>query len=434
MSSEPGKGSCFRLVLPESPVLPAGPPPLPVPTVAVSAPRAQASVPASAADTRTGGIFIIEYDPAFAAVLAGIARSRTSRVEVAHTGEQGLELARSMKPDGVLLDVGLPGISGWEVMQQLRATEGLEETPVHFISGDDVGARAQAVGAASYLRKPVSREQVMRILDQLPGRLARRILLVEDNLVHRAQIRNLLKDESAELDECATGEEALARMASQTYDLLIMDIGLPGMDGFEFLEAASARGPLPPVVVHSSRDLTREESLKLREYTDSILVKGNVPPRRLLDEATLFLHSLRKSPAAPAAVAAPEVPAELNGRTMLVVDDDMRNIFALSKALRSRGMKVMMAQDGLKALAQLEASPEIQLVLMDIMMPGMDGYEVMNRIRQQARWARLPIIAVTAKAMPGDREKCLKAGANDYCAKPIDMDQLTAQICQLLVS
>ena len=244
-------------------------------------------------------------------------------------------------------------------------------------------------------------------------------MLVDDDLATRAAVRHLLDGEAAEVVEVTSGEEALARLRADQFDCMILDLGLPGISGIQVLDQASASGvPLPPVVVYSARELSDDENSKLRAYTDSIVIKGVYSPERLQDEVSLFLHSVR--PQAPSLAG----EKDFSGRTVLVVDDDMRNVFALSKVLRARGFNVVMAHDGAKALAQLEQSAAVEIVLMDIMMPGMDGYQTIRAIRAQERFAQLPIVALTAKAMLGDREKCLDAGANDYVSKPVDVDRL----------
>ncbi len=444
LESQQGQGSTFTVSLPAAapgdgalplepaartaPVAIAVPALPPAPSAPLTAPAQD--LPAEAPGTT---LLIVEDDAQFAEVLAGLARGRQYRALVAHDGETGLALARKHRPAGILLDIGLPKMDGWQVMERLQADPLTAGIPVHFISGADAEGRARAAGAAGYLKKPVAREDVERVFDGLPGipTGARRILIIDDNPADRRLVREMLRGESVQIDEVGSAEEAMERTTQESYDLLILDLGLPGMDGFQFLERASARGPLPAVVIHSGRELTREEGLRLREYTETIVLKSAPSPQRLLDEVTLFLHSIRKV-GAPVAAAPRAVAPGLSGKTVLVVDDDMRNIFALSKALRSRGLKVLMAQDGYKAIAQLESNPEIDLVLMDIMMPGMDGYETIRRIREKAEWQALPIIAVTAKAMVGDREKCLEAGANEYCSKPIDVEQLTGQMQALL--
>jgi CheY-like chemotaxis protein len=298
---------------------------------------------------------------------------------------------------------------------------------VHFISATDEHGRGLELGAVGFLTKPVSRDDINTAFERLlhfsAGR-PRHVLVVDDDASSRLAVRKLVAVEGTQVDEAADGEEALARLSQASYDCVILDLGLPGMDGFEFLDKATHAGRVPPVVVYSGRELTKEESLRLRQFTDSIVIKGARSPERLLDEVSLFLHSIRGGAAAPAR----EVDANLTGRIVLVVDDDMRNVFALSKALRSKGLNVVMAQDGQKALRQLEENKSIELVLMDIMMPGMDGYETMREIRKLPQFGKLPIIALTAKAMRGDREKCLEAGANDYLSKPIDVDKLLSMM------
>jgi CheY-like chemotaxis protein len=286
-----------------------------------------------------------------------------------------------------------------------------------------------------FLTKPVSRESISGAFDRLlhfaEGQ-TRRLLVVDDDPDSRAALRTLLRHDDVTIDEVGSAEDALQRMVDTTFDCVVLDLGLPGMSGMEFLEQLSTTGRIPPVVVYSGRELSREESLQLRQYTDSIVIKGVRSAERLLDEVSLFLHSIRdgRKQAHASATTAPEVhdDGELRDRKVLLVDDDMRNLFALSKMLRAWGMHVTMAQDGLKALKTLADHDDIELVLMDVMMPVMDGYDTIREIRAQPQLSRLPIIALTAKAMRGDREKCLEAGANDYLSKPIDIDKLSSMM------
>jgi CheY-like chemotaxis protein len=238
----------------------------------------------------------------------------------------------------------------------------------------------------------------------------------------------------AELFEARNGNTALEMLQSDQFDCLILDLELPDFSGFELLERATRQGiALPPVVVYTNKSLSYEESLALREYTDSIVVKGERSPERLADEVSLFLHSVESSlPSRHQPAPASAHVKELAGKTVLVVDDDMRNAFALSKVLRGKGLSVLLAQDGHKALAQLDESEEIHVVLMDIMMPGIDGYDTIREIRKQPRFGALPIVALTAKAMPGDREKCIRVGANDYFSKPVDIEQLISAMSSLV--
>jgi CheY-like chemotaxis protein len=249
------------------------------------------------------------------------------------------------------------------------------------------------------------------------------LLVVDDDAASRTAVRTMLRREDVAIDEADSAEAAL-RLAGETrYDCIVLDLGLPGMSGMELLDqlAATPAG-VPPVVVYSGRDLSPEENLQLRQYTDAIVVKGARSPERLLDEVSLFLHSIKHAPRHTLEHASPG--SELQGHSVLLVDDDMRNLFALSKVMRGWGLQVTLAQDGEKALKALEGNPATELVLMDIMMPGMDGYEAIRAIRAQPRFANLPVIALTAKAMRGDREKCLEAGASDYLSKPVDLDRL----------
>jgi len=346
---------------------------------------------------------------------------------LAANGESGLELARRYRPLGILLDVMLPGIDGWTVAERLKADPATRAIPVHFLSAADGAEHGHELGAVGFLTKPVSREQINEAVERLlhvARDRTRRLLVVDDDAAERSALRNLLRQEGVEIDEAASAEQALERIAADGYDCIVLDLGLPGLDGVDLLERLAAGGSVPPVVIYSGRDLSREESLRIRQYTDSIVIKGERSPDRLLDEVSLFLHRIRQQPAANAA----EVADGLQGHQLLLVDDDMRNLFALSKVLRGWGLKVSMAQDGPRALRMLDEDAALELVLMDIMMPGMDGYEAIRQIRAQPRHAQLPIIALTAKAMRGDREQCLAAGANDYLSKPVDLDKLNSMI------
>jgi CheY-like chemotaxis protein/signal transduction histidine kinase/CHASE3 domain sensor protein len=379
-------------------------------------------------------ILIVEDDPVFARILADMVRRKGYRALAAADGESGLQLALQYRPTGILLDVMLPGMDGWTVIERLKDNPATRHVPVHFISAVDEANRGRELGAVGFLTKPVSREAIGAAFDRLlhfaEGHV-RHLLIVDDDADSRAAMRTLLRHDDVSIDEVGSAEEALQRMAGSHYDCIVLDLGLPGMSGIELLEQLSASGNIPPVVVYSGRELSREESLKLRQYTDSIVIKGARSPERLMDEVSLFLHSIRDgrraSTAATPAAPAPDI-GELHNRKVLLVDDDMRNLFALSKVLRGWGMQVTLAQDGQKALKVLDDHHDIELVLMDVMMPVMDGYDTIREIRTQPRLTKLPIIALTAKAMRGDREKCLEAGANDYLSKPIDIDKLSSMM------
>ncbi|MGE7138076.1 response regulator [Luteibacter sp. NPDC031894] len=443
LRSEAGEGSTFTLVVPEqTPESGARPVQVSRQQAAAEAtlPLSPGLAPEGIVDDRASlepgdtAILVIEDDPAFARILADMIHRKGHRVLAAADGESGLALARRYRPTGILLDVMLPGMDGWTVMERLKADAVTRAIPVHFISATDDATRGLELGAVGFLTKPVSREAITTAFERLmhfaEGR-TRQLLVVDDDASARAAVRTLLKDDAVAIDEAASGEEALAMTTQKPYDCIVLDLGLPGMSGFDLLERLSQGEHAPPVVVYSGRDLSRDESMRIRQYTDSIVVKGARSPDRLLDEVSLFLHSIRHGNASP--TEAPHaksgaVEGDLHGRRVLLVDDDMRNLFALSKVLRAKGIEVAMAQDGRKALDILDRDEGTELVLMDIMMPVMDGYETMREIRARPAVATVPIIALTAKAMRGDRERCLEAGANDYLSKPIDIDRLLSMI------
>ncbi|AFC86786.1 response regulator [Frateuria aurantia] len=447
LRSEHGRGSTFTLLLPQIaredvPELQQA-----VVTTTSVAPPATAGRPASAAmqvpgllpervdddrDNIYDGdtvILAIEDDPIFSRILIDMIRRNGHRALAALDGEAGLQLAERYRPTGIVLDVMLPGMDGWAVLDRLKHHSATRHIPVHFISAVDDSMRGKEQGAVGFLTKPASKEAVnqafARLLHFASGN-PRNLLIVDDDEDSRVAIRNLLKADHLGIDEVDSAETALARLAERDYDCVVLDLGLPGMSGMELLEQLRLRGELPPIVIYSGRDLSREESLKLRQYTDSIVVKGVRSPDRLLDEVSLFLHSIRHAPPPSSQSSAPVADAQLDGRKVLLVDDDMRNLFALSKVMRGWGMQVTLAQNGQKGLDALAEDDGLELVLMDIMMPIMDGYQTMQAIRAQPAHARLPIIALTAKAMSGDREQCLEAGANDYLSKPIDIDKLAS--------
>ncbi len=439
LHSEAGTGSTFTVLLPEHPPV-ATPTTSPRsasgPTLPSMRQHAPGLLPETIEDDRQRlepgdvSILVIEDDPAFARILADMIHRKGYRVLAAADGETGLALARAHHPTGIVLDVMLPGMDGWTVIERLKADESTRHLPVHFISATEDASRGRELGAVGFLTKPVSREEIVAAFDRLlhfaEGH-TRHLLIVDDDADSRTAVRTMLRRDDVVIEEAGSAEEALRKTTVTAFDCIVLDLGLPGMSGAELLErlAEGSQGA-PPVVIYSGRDLSGEENLQLRQYTDSIVVKGARSPERLLDEVSLFLHSIQHTPRH--AGDKPAASDELKGRSVLLVDDDMRNLFALSKVLRGWGMTVVMAQDGLKALKALEGGDPPELVLMDIMMPGMDGYETIRQIRAQPRLATLPIIALTAKAMRGDREKCLEAGASDYLSKPVDIDKLSSMI------
>ena len=433
--SAEGRGSSFTLVIPVAPgaaLPPASADGEPGGWVAALSPTAIAvPVPDDRETIKAADkvMLVIEDDRPFARIIGGVVRERGFKCLIACDGESGVALAARFRPVGIVLDVGLPDIDGWSVMERLRAQPATRTIPVHVISGSDAGERARALGAVGFLTKPVSEIQIGDAL----GRIVkadggvRRLVLADPDGDARKALAGLIEADDLEIVEARDGAAVAACLRSGPVDCLVLDVDLPG-GGTGLLETIGRDRPegLPPLIMVSARDLNRDETTALRAFTDTIIVKSGRSDERLLNEIRLFLHSVdaklpvgrHQSPATSGGDPA------LTGRTILVVDDDMRNSFALSKVLRGRGLRVLMAQDGRKALTQLDNNPAIELVVMDIMMPGMDGYQTMREIRKEARWAALPIIAVTAKAMMGDRGKCLEAGATDYLAKPIDTDEL----------
>ncbi len=447
--SEEGRGSSFTLVVPVAPPLIDATESLPPVAAPVPPEDAPAVLPPPFVpddrETIRGGdrvMLVVEDDRSFARVVAGIVREKGFKCLVAGDGESAVLLASRFHPLGIVLDVGLPGLDGWGVMERLHAQADTREIPVHVVSGADTDARARQMGAVGALTKPVSAPQIEEALARMVraggGTPPRRLVIADADAGVRAALAGLVGADGVQIAQAASGEAVAACLRSAAADCLVIDIDLPG-GGPALLESLArmrAEG-LPPVIILSDRDLTREEASALRAFTDTIIVKSGRSEERLLNEVRLFLHAvsatlpLGQRPPPPPMVASAALKA-LAGRTVLVVDDDMRNSFALSKVLRARGLRVLLAQDGRKALVQLDNNPAIELVVMDIMMPGMDGCQTMREIRKEARWAALPIIAVTAKAMRGDRDKCLEAGANDYLSKPIDTDELFEMMNRLI--
>ena len=381
-------------------------------------------------------LLIVEDDPHYARVAMELARDKGFKVLVAMRGAEALELAKQFQPTAISLDVFLPDMLGWTVLSQLKQNSLTRHIPVQIITLDEDRQHALARGAFAFLNKPTSKEGVeaalARIMEYTKPRL-KRLLVVEDNEAEQTSIKELLGHDDIEIVSARTGADALARLRKERCDCVVLDLRLPDMSGFDVL--AELRGDTAfsdlPVVVFTGRELSAEEDAQLHTMARSIVVKGVELPERLLDETALFLHRV-----------VTELPVEkqrmlerlnssdedLVGRTVLLVDDDARNIFALSSALERRGMKVLTATTGREAIELMDATPHIALVLMDIMMPEMDGYQTIQVIRSKPTFRRLPIIALTAKAMKGDREKCLEAGASDYLAKPVNTEQLLSSL------
>jgi len=381
-------------------------------------------------------LLIVEDDPHYARILVDLARDNGFKVIAANRGSDALELAKQYQPIAVSLDVFLPDMLGWTVLNQLKQDPLTRHIPVQIVTLDEDRQHALARGAFSFVNKPTTAEGVSaafaRIKDYaLAGR--RRLLVVEDNAAERMSITELLAHDDIDIIASDTGEKALATLREQQCDCVVLDLRLPDMSGFEVLEKIRADASIAdvPVIVFTGRELSAEEDAQLHTMARSIVVKGVESPERLLDETALFLHRVitdlppDKQRMLERLTSSDE---DLINRTVLLVDDDARNIFALSSVLERRGMHVLTATTGKEAVEIVDNTPGIGIVLMDIMMPQMDGYQTIAAIRDKPELRRLPIIALTAKAMKGDREKCLEAGASDYLAKPVNTEQLLSAL------
>jgi len=447
LRSVPGKGSTFTLyvplkyvgpslavrVAPDAPALVEKSSEFALPAERAAEPIADDRLDIAPGDSI---LLIVEDDPHYARVIMDLARDHGFKVLIAMRGVDALDLAKQFQPTAVSLDVFLPDMLGWTVLNQLKQNPLTRHIPVQIITLDEDRQHALARGAFSFVTKPTTTEGVEAAIARIkeyarPRR--KRLLVVEDNPAEQMSIHELLGYDDIEIDTAGTGNDALTRLRDRQYDCVVLDLRLPDMSGFEVLEEIRRDDALTdvPVIVFTGRELSAEEDARLHTMARSIVVKGVESPERLLDETALFLHRI-----------VTDLPAEkqrmlerlnssdddLVGRTVLLVDDDARNIFALSSVLERRGMHVLTATTGKEAVAIVENTPELAIVLMDIMMPEMDGYQTMGVIREQPEYRRLPIIALTAKAMKGDREKCLEAGASDYLAKPVNTEQLLSAL------
>ena len=450
LRSSPGAGSVFTLYLPQRYAAPAG---IAAAEKEISRVRMRVEspvkrlpdlqilaepIPDDRDEIASGDcvLLIVEDDAHYARILIGQAKECGFKVIVAQRGAEALALANEYNPNAISLDVFLPDMLGWSVLSQLKQSPATRHIPVQLVTLDEDRQHGLAQGAFQFVSKPATLESLREALDrikQFSVPRPKRLLVVEDNAAERMGINELLSHDDIEIATASSGEACLSYLRKNPVDCIVLDLKLPDMSGFEVLETlvADARLAEVPVVVFTGRELSADEESKLTSMARSIVVKGVESPERLLDETALFLHRV-----------VTELPAEkqsmlerlhrsddaLAGTSVLLVDDDARNIFALSSVLERRGMNVLTATTGREAIACLNENPDTSLVLMDIMMPEMDGYQTMQAIRAESRWRRLPIIALTAKAMKGDREKCLEAGASDYLAKPVNTEQLLAAL------
>ena len=446
LRSTPGMGSTFTLFLPQNYSGPATTVAEAVPSVRNRSFEVQLRAPERAVETIADDrdnlepgesvLLIVEDDPHYARILLDLAHDNGFKGLIAQRGAEALALATEFNPNAVSLDVFLPDMLGWSVLSQLKQNPLTRHIPVQMVTLDEDRRHGLAQGAFAFVTKPTTvdglREALSRIKEfTVPRR--KQLLVVEDNPAEQLGIRELLSHNDIDISTASKGGEALEFLRNNTCDCVVLDLKLPDMSGFDVLESLSKDDALcdVPVVVFTGRELSAEEDARLHTMARSVVVKGVELPERLLDETALFLHRIVGD-------LPPEKQRMLErlhdsdddiiGRTVLLVDDDARNIFALSSVLERRGMNVLTATTGREAIESLAKAPEVSIVLMDIMMPEMDGYQTMQAIREQAKWRRLPIIALTAKAMKGDREKCLQAGASDYLAKPVNTEQLLAAL------
>jgi len=458
LESKVGEGSCFTLIIPviyDAAMVPArqlapvaaAALPSPAPAPKPRAARPATAVPSVTADDRaalTEGkqlLLVIEDDATFAGIVCDLSREMGFQCIVASTAQDAIALAGEYRPHAIVLDIGLPDQSGLTVLDQLKHRDETRHIPIHVISGADQGPTALALGAVGFLGKPARRDELAEVLATLQAKLAsrmRRVLIVEDDAVQREAVGQLLKSQDVETVGVGTAADCLERLRNETFDCVVLDLSLPDASGFAVLEELSADDAhaFPPVIVYTGRELTADEEQRLRRYSSSIIIKGAKSPERLLDEVSLFLHQV-------VADLPPEQrkmiekarhrDAALEGRRILIVEDDVRNVYSLTSVLEPRGVVTQIARNGQEAITALETAGEdpekaIDLVLMDVMMPVMDGLTAARTIRSEAKWAKLPIIMLTAKAMPDDQQNCLDAGANDYMAKPIDVDKLLSLV------
>ncbi|HBE52170.1 MAG TPA: hybrid sensor histidine kinase/response regulator, partial [Cyanobacteria bacterium UBA11369] len=377
-------------------------------------------------------LLIVEDDLNFARILLDMARQQGFKGLVASRGDRGLAMARELKPTAIMLDINLPVMDGWTILDRLKRDPATRHIPIHMMSVEEGQQRSLQLGAIAYLQKPVTHETLTQALGDIKGfidRPVKSLLIVEDDEIQRRSIVELIGNTDVASTAVGTGSEALAALKENRFDCLVLDLGLPDMSGIALIEQIKQDPNLRylPIIVYTGKELSPQEETELRRISDSIIVKDVRSPERLLDETALFLHRVQANLPAPKRQILEQLQQNdpiLAGKKVLIVDDDLRNIFALTSLLESQRMLVSFAENGRDGITALQNDPDINLVLMDVMMPEMDGYEAMRNIRQIEQFRSLPIIALTAKAMKGDREKCIEAGASDYITKPVDTEQL----------
>ena len=377
-------------------------------------------------------VLIIEDDLKFASILLKQANKKGFKCLSAATGEDGLALTLKYKPQAVILDLDLPGINGQTVLAELKANPSVRHIPVHIISVNEPSLDPIKEGAIEYLMKPLYKkdlEEAFNRIELFVNRKMKNLLIIEDDENSRKVIRKLIGNGDVKCFEAGNGKDALHVYQQHHIDCIVLDIGLPDMSGFDLIyKLENPEGQaIPPIIIYTGKELTREENNELQKYAETIIIKGVKSEERLLDETALFLHrTIRNLPESKQLIINNlyDKEAIFHNKKILLVDDDMRNVFALSKILKERGMEIIKAENGKTALLMLDTHPDIDLVMMDIMMPEMDGYEAMKQIRGKQKFKKLPVIALTAKAMRDDKQKCIDAGASDYITKPVDVERL----------
>lgn len=449
LESSSDQGSCFSLTIPKE--LPAQPhqsqpassesPSTPEPTLSNASfvekePELREPDPATLAALKDlqptdKSILIVEDDDVFRASVADASKAYGFKPIETHDGETALALLQRHTPSAILLDIKLPGLSGLGLLEMIKQMPHLRHVPIHMISALEYQQNALRMGAMGYLGKPVTIDKIRSALsriENLVSRKVRRLLIIEDDDRQRDAIKKLVFGQDIEIETANTGKESLEKIKSMGFDCIILDLSLPDISGFDLLDHLNSMDvSLPPIVIYTGKELSRKEEEYLRRYSESIIIKGAKSPERLLDEVNLFLHRVETLLPAEKQKMLTDLRSQdqaLEGKRVLVVDDDLRNVFALTSVLEGRGLQVKIARDGFEALEALEKDSSFDVVLMDIMMPRMDGYETMRRIRQNQKFKELPIVALTAKAMKEDHEKCIAAGANDYLQKPINISNL----------
>ncbi|HEY9699499.1 MAG TPA: HAMP domain-containing protein [Trichocoleus sp.] len=377
-------------------------------------------------------LLIIEDDVNFARILLDLVRQQDFKGLVAQRGDVGLAMAREFQPTAIILDIRLPVMDGWMVLDRLKHDASTRHIPVHMMSVEEGLQRSLQQGAIAYLQKPISSDALLNALSALKEfieRPVKNLLVVEDDDIQRLSIVELIGNGDVASTAVASGTAALETLKAKRFDCVVLDLGLPDMNGFELIERIKRQPEYRylPIIVYTAQELTPQEETELRRISDTIIIKDVRSPERLLDETALFLHRVQANLPDSKRLMLEQLQQNdpvLAGKKVLIVDDDVRNIFALTSLLEQYQMQVIYAENGRDGITVLQNHPDINLILMDVMMPEMDGYETMQAIRQLDQFASLPMIALTAKAMKGDREKCLEAGASDYITKPVDNEQL----------